>query len=286
MIEIKNENMCVGIALVGAELEYIKINGINILWQRSDLWSEQSPILFPNVGTLKDNIYEYNGNIYTSFVHGFVKSKKFTIKEQNETRVLLRLESNDDTKKIYPFEFVLEIEYEITDNSLVTRFKVTNNSISTMYFSLGIHPGFSYWGVKCLLGDFKLNIRKKLYDSVDFDLAYVKGEHKETLESISLPDFSKKLAVVRTLCYKNLKEVEFKGESHSINIENNMNYTAFWQKKPENNPEFLCVEGWCGFPDYINADKNIKNKKNLISLASGMDFNTCYIITYKKNNIS
>ena len=45
MIEIKNELISVGINIDGAELEYIKIKGINILWEREDLWMEQSPIL-------------------------------------------------------------------------------------------------------------------------------------------------------------------------------------------------------------------------------------------------
>ncbi len=280
MIEIKNELISVGINIDGAELEYIKIKGINILWEREDLWMEQSPILFPNVGAFKDNCYIYEGKKYHNLVHGFAKRSKFNIVEQTATKLRLRLKDSSETYEIYPFKFCFDIIYEVIDNTINCNFEVVNKGENTMYFALGIHPGYSYFGLNQLLGNYSLGIVSKNYESVDFIKAYASGTHLVKLNKMSFNDLSKMLIIPRTLCYKDLKIIDILGDSCSIRIYNAMPYTAFWQKEPEGNPKFLCIEGWYGLPDSISSAYEIAKKDNLQVLNKNSIFKTYYSITY------
>ena len=45
MVQIKNDVFCLDISETGAELTNLSIRGVNILWKRSSLWNNQSPIL-------------------------------------------------------------------------------------------------------------------------------------------------------------------------------------------------------------------------------------------------
>ena len=44
MVQIKNDVFCLDISETGAELTNLSIRGVNILWKRSSLWNNQSPI--------------------------------------------------------------------------------------------------------------------------------------------------------------------------------------------------------------------------------------------------
>lgn len=281
MIEISSKNLRVGINPFGAELEYIKYYNTNVLWQRSSLWPEQSPILFPNIGSLLDNYFEYDDQIYHNLIHGFAKRTKFLVKKHTKTKVILTLAHNNETLKIYPFKFNLSIEYKIVNMTLAIKLKVENLNAYPMYFALGIHPGFAYEGLKKLLGEYTFKVLEKDYESIDFDQAYVQGTHLEKWGKMAFSDISKKLVKPRTLCYKDMQIIDLEGDRCSICIRHNMPYTAFWQKVPEGNPEFLCIEAWNGLPDQLGADHSLVNKSNLVKLKNKSIFKTYYNITYK-----
>ena len=65
---IENDKLIVGVKEFGCELTSVKSkdSGYEFLWQgNSDVWSGQSPILFPIVGRLIDDKYYLNGKEFT-----------------------------------------------------------------------------------------------------------------------------------------------------------------------------------------------------------------------------
>ena len=46
-------------------------------------------------------------------------------------------------KNNYPYDFCLQITYELVENVLKTNYSVKNTGTETMYFGLGAHPAFS-----------------------------------------------------------------------------------------------------------------------------------------------
>jgi galactose mutarotase-like enzyme len=101
-----------------------------------DFWGGQSPVLFPTVGALKDDKYIFEGQTYELPRHGFARRRVFEVKGFSENEVVFELNSDEESLKIYPFEFSLEIKYVLTENKLTVSYNVKNLSQKEMYFSL------------------------------------------------------------------------------------------------------------------------------------------------------
>jgi galactose mutarotase-like enzyme len=104
------------------------------------------PILFPICGNLPENIYNYKGQQYTLKQHGFARDLPWEVTEQvTQERVSLTLvlNSNDQTRAVYPFDFQLAFTYQLAGNSLEIQQRYTNRSDEPMPFSTGLHPYFS-----------------------------------------------------------------------------------------------------------------------------------------------
>ena len=65
------------------------------------------------------------------------------VTEQGEDYVTLQLTANEETKKQYPFDFVLTVSYYLTGSSITTKFTVKNADTKPMPFCIGGHPGFN-----------------------------------------------------------------------------------------------------------------------------------------------
>lgn len=281
MFEIKNEHFSVGINEIGAELEYIKIDGINILWSRGGLWNQQSPILFPIIGALKDNYYLAFNKKYEMEPHGFIQNARFDLLAKSDTSIALFKEYDEESLKLFPFKFRLEIIFSLHFNTLQIRFKVRNLGDEKMPFSIGIHPGFSYQGLDSLLGrGYKIDFNPKILDEYEFSPIFINGKRQALIDYNSFSEISATLVDKRTLCYEGLNEINFIGSYNKLSIKHTMDSTAIWQKNPEANNEFMCIEGWCGLPDEIDSDHIIFNKKNEHIVDSNCEFCSSFSISY------
>ena len=116
MIEIKTVNK-------GAELVSIKFNGEEKMHDGESFWNKHAPVLFPIVGKLKDSKTVIEDNVYEMGQHGFARDMEFEKVSENA----YVLKSNDETLKKYPYKFEFYISYEITDDTVITKYKVINN---------------------------------------------------------------------------------------------------------------------------------------------------------------
>ena len=122
----------------GAELTSIKFNGIEKLHEVNSFWNQQSPILFPIVGKLRYDVALINGKEYPIPKHGFACNKTFEKIGEHSYKLV----SNEETLKIYPYDFELYINYKIDKNILTFNYKVINKSKEEkMLFGIGGHPG-------------------------------------------------------------------------------------------------------------------------------------------------
>ena len=90
IFEIHNDLLSVAIDTKGAELQSIihKDFGLEYIWSGDPkFWGKKIPVLFPIVGTLKNNSYQYNGNTYQLGRHGFARDMDFEITEQNKESI-------------------------------------------------------------------------------------------------------------------------------------------------------------------------------------------------------
>ena len=69
--QISNQDIKAVISSVGAELQSVRKDGVEYLWNGdSRFWPERSPILFPYVGRFTEGKYLLNGKIYEMDIHG------------------------------------------------------------------------------------------------------------------------------------------------------------------------------------------------------------------------
>ena len=145
MITIQNDDLVVKVSEVGAQLHSVQKDGFEYLWQGDPAsWKRQAPILFPFVGRLKDDQYEYQDNVYHQTQHGFARDENFRVVKKETTCVVLELSDNDHTRKVYPFSFKLQVTYQVTNNQLDVSYMVTNSGHDEqLIYSIGAHPGFN-----------------------------------------------------------------------------------------------------------------------------------------------
>lgn len=75
-------------------------------------WKRVAPVLFPLIGKYKDNQSIYNGKVYEMGQHGFARDMEFTLVKHNDGMLVMRLESDENTKEKYPL--ILHWSWSIT----------------------------------------------------------------------------------------------------------------------------------------------------------------------------
>ncbi|MFV8466574.1 aldose 1-epimerase family protein [Flavobacterium sp. LB1P62] len=261
---LKNPNLTAEIKHLGAELCSLKNNkNKEYIWEGNpDFWGKHSPILFPIVGTLKNNSYQYNSIEYNLSRHGFARDMEFELIEKKENSAIFSIQYSEETLKAYPFAFELQLIYTLDENSLHIEYKVTNKGASQMPFSIGAHPAFA------LPGNFE-----------NYSMAFEKEEPLEyyLLENDLISNKTKKLAVQNNripLTYQLFENdaLIFKTlESNSLTILDNenpvlrVNFKDFpslgiWTKV---NTPFLCIEPWFGYSDTNENSGNLFEKEGI-----------------------
>ena len=140
---LRNENVSVTLKSLGGELTSIKdASGTEYLWQGNpDFWSGQAPVLFPIVGCLRNGTATIGDSKTCSFGrHGLARKLEFTLVSSSETCAIYSLKADDSTKEQYPYDFELQMIYELTDHGVKVSHKVINHGDIVMPYCIGGHP--------------------------------------------------------------------------------------------------------------------------------------------------
>lgn len=143
--QISNDKITVQVDSMGAELRSLKrvADAKEYLWHGDPAyWKRTSPVLFPIVGALKNGRYKINDREYSMEQHGFARDMEFQLKSQVATEIWFSLRSDERTLAVYPYPFLLEIGYELSGNTLIVKWRVSNPEKEPIWFSIGGHPAF------------------------------------------------------------------------------------------------------------------------------------------------
>ncbi|MGC5326000.1 aldose epimerase [Brevibacillus sp. SYSU BS000544] len=223
------------------------------------------PILFPTCGQLSNGGYSLDGVTYPLGNHGFARNLPWTVictGTDGEASITLQLESNEETRKSYPFDFELTFTYALQGNKLQILQKYENKSAEDMPFYAGFHPYFLSQEKHLA---FKTDATRYLdYNDMQIkpyegsiDLGNMKEspvflDAQENRISVSLPQAKRKL----TLEYGK----EFK-------------YVVLWSVEGK---EFVCVEPWMAKADAFNTAEDV------VMLHAGDSLHTYFNITCDK----
>ena len=178
------------------------------------------------------------------------------------------MEHNEDTRKVFPFEFKLTIVFELDGNSLKVSNIVENLEEQTMYFSIGAHEGYN-----CPEGIEEYEIHFKEKYTLD---SYVLDGNLLTDDVIRMTDNSNVLPLkneyfsVDALVFKNIEFSEVilvhKHSSKKVRVTfDGANYFLLWTK-PQANARYICLEPWHGVQDIVGSCYDITKKEGIIRL--------------------
>lgn len=141
---ISNGRLTVEIAALGAEMQSLTTaDGRSWLWNGDPaFWTGRSPILFPIVGKAPDNQVRIDGQAYEMAQHGFARRSEFALAASTQTTCRYELRSSDATRAVYPFMFLLAVEYALDGSQLSVTAEVENRDARPMPFGFGFHPAF------------------------------------------------------------------------------------------------------------------------------------------------
>ena len=270
-IVIENEQLRVEITPAGAEMMSIKKNGAERLWCGDpNIWDGHAPILFPICGGLRSGSFLYKGKEYPTPKHGFASTSVFLPEIRRTDKAVFLLKSDGNTKKIYPFDFEFRATYTLDENKLTVDFEVKNTGTEDMYYSVGAHEAYACPGgienykiifekpenLESNLVEDGILSHKTICVAKDTNILELKNEYFEIDALIFCGLKSRRLTLADNDGNK-VAEVDFNGSD----------YLLLWTIP---GAEFICIEPWCGLPDYIDSARNICTKPGIIRLVPGM----------------
>jgi galactose mutarotase-like enzyme len=147
LTRIVSPNLSADINPLGAQLFALRDrDGRELLWNGNPkVWKGRAPILFPIVGALVENQYRLDGKIFALPRHGFARNRLFLLVESAPASAVFRLAWDDETFKVYPFHFQLDLRFAVADATLHIAAVVRNlENDKTLPASFGFHPGFCW----------------------------------------------------------------------------------------------------------------------------------------------
>ena len=276
---ISNSNLTAQIKHLGAELFSLKNNqNKEYIWEGNPtFWGKHSPILFPIVGSLKNNSYSINEEKYELNRHGFAREMEFELIEKTEETATFSLISTLETKKAYPFDFELQICYSLKDNKLTIDYKVINKNEITMPFAIGAHPAFA------LLGNFEEYSLEFQQDEILKYYLLEEGLISNNSNELQLDNsqlglkyqlFEKDALVFKTLQSKSITILKNTNPILKVNFSDFPNL-GIWTVV---NAPFLCIEPWFGYSDTLNEYDDFSKKEGIQLLEKKETFESNYSI--------
>lgn len=229
------------------------VQGKEILYLNADTFYNASknirggiPILFPICGKLIGGKYNIDGKEYLMQNHGVARINPWEVIEtsvEGSASIKIRLKSNEDTLKSYPFKFELIFTYILQNGCLRIEQEYVNNSKDVMPFQAGFHPYF-----KTIVKD--ISYKTDATEYLDYnDMMIKKYESKIDLENM-----------VESAAFLNSKESSISFELPDLDCKllltygEEFKYIVVWSVKDKG---FICVEPWTSKNGALNTGEGL-----------------------------
>lgn len=282
IITIKNDVLEVSISTLGAELQSIKKNDDEFLWNGDpEIWKGRAPIMFPICGGLKEDKYTFNGKEYSITKHGYAKLSIFEVDRISENKAKFILKSNEESKKMFPFDYIFEVTYTLNENKLDVEYAVKNLGDDTMYFSFGGHEGYM---CKEGIEEYSLCFEKKerltsnnLHGNLLSNDILLLGEEIDELplkyeyfdiDALTLLNLKSRSVTLKHKSGKARLKIDFDG----------FDYMFVWTMAKKYG-KYICIEPWAGIPDFEGTSYDIKEKVGINKLQAKGTFKRVHTIT-------
>lgn len=223
------------------------------------------PILFPISGQLENGEYEWNGTVYQMKNHGVARNQPWEVisteTDASQASMTLRLKSNEETRREFPFDFEVVFTYTIAPEGLTIDQSYKNISGEAMPIYAGFHPYF-----KTASKNLTYHTDAKNY------LDYNDMETKSVKNSLDLTNKKESLVLLDA----DQNEISFELPDRQMTITmtygGEFPYVVLWTEQDQ---EFVCVEPWMAMTDELNR------KEELVMVGPGETLHTTLKISVK-----
>lgn len=291
-MKLKNNILIVEVAEHGAELQSIRsvATGQEYLWQGDpQFWGRRSPVLFPIVGKAWNGQVRYGNQTVEIGQHGFARDCNFSpVETSEEDTIRLRLDADESSRKLFPFDFSLEISYTLNDDRLIVGWKVINQEDDrAMPFQIGAHPAFYYPSGRFNPDGVNGYLAFDRSSNVSFELIEAKGCLGATKYPVVFNDEG--LVAITADTFERDALVIGGNQIHRVSIlsENKKPYltvlfsapiVGIWSKP---GAPFVCIEPWEGRCDRVGYEGDFADREYTRILAPGESFETSYMMIFE-----
>jgi galactose mutarotase-like enzyme len=287
MFTIEDQQLRISIHPKGAELQSIFHKGHNTeyMWNGDPaFWAKHSPLLFPIVGTLKENTYYYNGKPYRLFRHGFARDREFAVETQYADAITFVLRSDEASLKVFPFAFELGVSYRIQAGKLTTTYAVTNPDKTPLYFSVGGHPAFK---APLALGTAYTDYYLEFEQTEQAPRWPISKDGLIESEPLPLLNGARKLPLTRelfardALVFKGLRStgVTLRSDKTQRGLKMQFHDFPFLGIWAAPGADFVCIEPWCGIADSVDSNQQWTEKEGINQLDGGGRFERSWTLS-------
>jgi galactose mutarotase-like enzyme len=274
-IKLHQEGAEAVIASRGAELQALRLGGLDLLWTGEGLWPKHAPLLFPVVGGLSGNRLWHRGTAFTMPKHGFARDLAFTWTAQEATSCQLELRDDETTRAAYPFPFTLAVAYTLQSHGLRMDLTLSNPGPEPLPASLGLHPAFRW---PLVPGQTKT--AHHLVFEADEPGPLHRLDASGLLAPVPLPSpIAGRMLALREALFTDDALLFLEPRSRSLRYEaeegpalrvqwEGFPHLGVWTK-PDPGPAFLCIEPWEGHASPTGWDGEFSAKPGSFLLEPG-----------------
>ena len=276
----------------GAQLSSLSLDGREYLWQAdAHWWGKHAPILFPIVGSLRDDEASSAAGTCHMGRHGLARDYDHELVENTGSSLTYRLESSAETLEKYPYPFRLEMTYALEGAAtLAQTFAVTNTGDREMPFFLGGHPAFN---VPVEPGerfeDYSLKFERSWTTSTP---VIADGGLLDYGEQVSLFEEADQLQLTHKLFARDAvvlegvpgSAVEMVGPAgHGVRVDfPGFDHVGIWSAAAAADgaeAPFVAIEPWCGTATRTDEDDVFEHKQNLLVAHPGETVTRTFRVT-------
>lgn len=284
---LKNDFLTVEADSYGAELRSIRGNrsGHEYLWQGDKaFWGRRSPVLFPLVGSVWEGRFRMDGKEYPMSQHGFARDREFQpLEGAPEDEAWFTLRADDDSLKVYPRRFRLDIGYRLDGERITVMWRITNEDSRDMAFHIGAHPAFNYpsfSSADSVHGYFlfgRNGLKSQLIEEkgcVGDTLADV-GLDTESMLPLTGDTFTHDALILADSQVRRVSLLD-KERNPYLSLIFSAPLVGLWSPRPE--APFVCIEPWWGRCDRVGFDGDFQEREYTNVITPGQTFEASYMI--------
>ena len=267
---LENDKIKLTVAEHGAEIKSLirKADGKELMWQAdAAYWGRTAPVLFPLVGNYYQKKSVYKGQTYEMGQHGFARDMDFMLGRQTENELVFLLKDNEESRKKYPFSFLLVITYRLENDTVNVEWKVENPNEEEMYFSIGGHPAFN-----CDLDTYTLRFEKDNQPNAKITANIIAddgsgclGDEQKQLELengvLGMSDelFNRDALIIEDRQSDKVTLIDDKGQD-VLAVKFDAPLFGVWSPVGKHAP-FVCIEPWYGRCDRVGFNQKLEERE-------------------------